>query len=119
MKNDKSTLQVHVDPPADHIFNTWVCFFKYLVFCILIIICDFKFQIFIKNRDCAMMCSTHGNSNCDFPFVYKNVTYTECTNTDSKDWTWCATGHDQNGQINKWDYCKKCQQVDKIVKKGK
>lgn len=53
----------------------------------------------------STMCKTQ-QSECQFPFVYLNVKYTECTN-DGSDFFWCALQVDGEDNLvgNRWGKC--------------
>jgi len=68
-----------------------------------------------KDCDDANLHCTTKNEPCVFPFVYKGVTYTQCTATD-RDTLWCSTINKPNGEMRTWGECsrqKSC--VDKCV----
>ena len=57
---------------------------------------------------CASTCKTLTNKACIFPFIYKNKTYTSCTDVDSVNGAvWCATKVHSNGVVinNRWEDC--------------
>ena len=45
---------------------------------------------------------------CVFPFIYKDMTYLECTNVESEKY-WCSAEVDEDGKhvIGSWGYCDK------------
>merc|ERR1711970_347974 len=66
-------------------------------------------------------CKTKKGKQCVFPFKYKKVLYTSCTNrgtglfgTGLWGFSWCATEADQDGNYKKgeWDKCDKCSNAD-------
>merc|ERR1711971_349435 len=54
----------------------------------------------------------HAKNPCQFPFIYKNVTYNSCTKKDH-DKFWCATTVDATNHKTSWGYCSDpCSMVD-------
>jgi len=63
-------------------------------------------QFEISNR-IPTLCTTLDGDRCIFPFVYKNLTYTKCTYTDSPT-SWCAIAVDRGTDeviTNRWGDC--------------
>ena len=62
----------------------------------------------IENILIQMFLFLGGAGSCKFPFIYKGVTYTECTTKDEENGKfWCSTETDnQNNHIEgKWTHC--------------
>jgi pimeloyl-ACP methyl ester carboxylesterase len=57
------------------------------------------------NEACEV-CQTKDNAVCIFPFEYKGVTYTSCTDKDQHA-AWCATDTDADGKfvVGQWGHC--------------
>ncbi|XP_065835124.1 protein Gawky-like [Oscarella lobularis] len=51
------------------------------------------------------LCQTYGGSPCSFPFTYKGQRYTACTEEDSPNYAWCATGTTADLTVTSWHYC--------------
>ncbi len=53
--------------------------------------------------------NTTTGKTCVFPFIYKNVSYTTCTNVDKNGLAWCATETDSDNHYisKKWGHCGK------------
>jgi len=51
----------------------------------------------ITIADHPTSCLTDHEEPCIFPFIYKGLTYTKCTNIDESKGAWCATKLDANG----------------------
>ena len=62
-----------------------------------------------------MFCSvyTADGTPCVFPFIYKNVTYHECTTKETKA-PWCSTTANYDRDL-KWGYCRPGMLVDLIT----
>ena len=61
---------------------------------------------FEDNDMMAVFCKTKP-SQCQFPFIWKGKTYTECTTDGGAGFSWCALEVDQEGHLvsNRWGMC--------------
>ena len=52
------------------------------------------------------VCTTEYGQKCIFPFIYDDITYSECTSVDN-DHPWCAYEVDSEGTLvgDEWENC--------------